>query len=340
MSLFSATVLCLPELMSTGLFYHSSFKATKRSLFGSSDLSPVSASSYFTQALQIDPQDHACSFRAYYTPSVAKATAQPDLKGKKASVLVCHHGAGSSGTTFAALAKEVQDKSAGELGVLAFDARGHGTLRFTTIRDRMLSNVLASGKTITRGGAKELELSFANLQQDFLAMIKEMFPEPSESPDLVVSQSDLLFSNASASLTAIPRSCWAIPWELLRLLRLPRSCRSSVTRSSASLSWMSLKVRLRIVTGRWPFSAQVACIYSGTAVEALPLMRSILSQRPSKFRSVEGAIDWQYVTGAKVHFSLVLTEFGISQSHIRRSSQQRVCSGFCTKSSRPDARTS
>lgn len=31
----------------------------------------------------------------------------------------------------------------------------------------------------------------------------------------------------------------------------------------------------------------------GTAVEALPLMRNILSQRPTSFRSVEGAIDWQ-----------------------------------------------
>jgi protein phosphatase methylesterase 1 len=36
-------------------------------------------------------------------------------------------------------------------------------------------------------------------------------------------------------------------------------------------------------------------VVEGTAVEALPLMRSILSQRPTKFRSVEGAIDWQCV---------------------------------------------
>jgi protein phosphatase methylesterase 1 len=53
-------------------------------------------------------------------------TSQTTGGGKKASLLVCHHGAGSSGTTFSALAKEVQEKSKGELGVLAFDARGHG----------------------------------------------------------------------------------------------------------------------------------------------------------------------------------------------------------------------
>lgn len=40
-------------------------------------------------------------------------------------MLVCHHGAGASGLSFAALAKDLRDKDA-ELGVLAFDARGHG----------------------------------------------------------------------------------------------------------------------------------------------------------------------------------------------------------------------
>jgi len=59
----------------------------------------------------------------------------------------------------------------------------------------MLFNVRALGKTTTHGGAAELELSFANLQQDFIAMIKELFPAPSESPDLVVSW------------CAIPRGC-------------------------------------------------------------------------------------------------------------------------------------
>lgn len=43
--------------------------------------------------------------------------------------MVCHHGAGASGLSFAALAREVRDSSRGELGVLAFDARGHGMSR-------------------------------------------------------------------------------------------------------------------------------------------------------------------------------------------------------------------
>jgi protein phosphatase methylesterase 1 len=49
--------------------------------------------------------------------------------------MVCHHGAGASGLSFAALAKELKGQSGsrsstaedgGELGVLAYDARGHG----------------------------------------------------------------------------------------------------------------------------------------------------------------------------------------------------------------------
>jgi protein phosphatase methylesterase 1 len=95
-------------------------------MFASSDLSPISPATYFAQALQVNPEGYSCTFRVYYTPSTLSASSQTSDGGKKASLLVCHHGAGSSGTTFSALAKEVQEKSKGELGVLAFDARGHG----------------------------------------------------------------------------------------------------------------------------------------------------------------------------------------------------------------------
>lgn len=97
---------------------------------GSQDLSafsPISASTYFSQALEVDPPSRNIAFRAYYTPSTLSG--QPDTqtgKQKRGSVLVCHHGGGSSGTTFACLAKAVRELSAGELGVLAFDARDHG----------------------------------------------------------------------------------------------------------------------------------------------------------------------------------------------------------------------
>ena len=40
--------------------------------------------------------------------------------------MICHHGAGYSGLTFACFAKEVTDMTKGECGVLALDARRHG----------------------------------------------------------------------------------------------------------------------------------------------------------------------------------------------------------------------
>lgn len=47
-------------------------------------------------------------------------------KAEDGTVMVCHHGAGWSGLTFACFAKEVTRISKGECGMLAFDARGHG----------------------------------------------------------------------------------------------------------------------------------------------------------------------------------------------------------------------
>lgn len=54
--------------------------------------------------------------RVYYTPP----------KFADGTVLVCHHGAGSSALSFACTAKEITDMSRGQCGVLALDCRGHG----------------------------------------------------------------------------------------------------------------------------------------------------------------------------------------------------------------------
>ena len=57
-------------------------------------------------------------FRIYYTP--------PKTTGSAGTVMICHHGAGTSGLSFACFAKEVSDMTEGECGVLALDARRHG----------------------------------------------------------------------------------------------------------------------------------------------------------------------------------------------------------------------
>lgn len=83
------------------------------------DLTPLSASDFFAQALEVIPPDNPSTFRVYLSPPTKK-------QGDKGTYMICHHGGGASGLSFAALAKDIREKGDGELGVVAFDCRGHG----------------------------------------------------------------------------------------------------------------------------------------------------------------------------------------------------------------------
>jgi protein phosphatase methylesterase 1 len=77
---------------------------------------PISAAGFFEQALQVSVPERNLDFRVYYTPA----------KAENGTVMICHHGAGYSGLSFACVAKEIVDLTKGECGVLALDARRHG----------------------------------------------------------------------------------------------------------------------------------------------------------------------------------------------------------------------
>ncbi len=49
---------------------------------------------------------------------------------------------------------------------------------------------------------------------------------------------------------------------------------------------------------------------TGTAIEALPIMKSILAQRPSSFRSIPDAIHWQYVPFYPPGYTLLYSDNG------------------------------
>ncbi|KAI9635323.1 putative structural constituent of ribosome [Dioszegia hungarica] len=151
-----------------------SLPSSSRSRSNDQDLSPISAAAYFGQALEVQPTSRpGIAFRAYYTPPALAAASSATASGSsapaakpKGSVLLCHHGAGSSGLSFAVLAKEVKERDA-ELGVLAFDARGHG-------------------KTKTQPVEAEHDLSLITLTADLMALIQHMFPDPAEAPALLL----------------------------------------------------------------------------------------------------------------------------------------------------------
>jgi protein phosphatase methylesterase 1 len=89
---------------------------------------PISAAGYFEQALQVTVPASGLEFRVYYTAP----------KAEDPIVMVCHHGAGWSGLTFACFAKEVATMAKGECGVMAVDMRGHGQSHLAVLRSALL----------------------------------------------------------------------------------------------------------------------------------------------------------------------------------------------------------
>jgi len=121
---------------------------------------PISGASYFSEAVQVNVSDSKLDVRVYYTPPQT-------TDGSPGSVMVCHHGAGFSGLSFALFAKEVNNMSKGELGVLSIDARRHG-------------------KTLPIEGSPDEDLSLEILVQDLYNLLRVIFSDPSAAPSLLL----------------------------------------------------------------------------------------------------------------------------------------------------------
>lgn len=78
---------------------------------------PSSWHEYFEQELYLENPERKAKYHAYITPPK-----KPD----KGPLFICHHGAGSSGLSFALLARELRSRLPG-CGVLAVEARDHGS---------------------------------------------------------------------------------------------------------------------------------------------------------------------------------------------------------------------
>ena len=89
---------------------------TPRFSTGRKGLEPLPWNDYFTRELYLNVSrpTERLTYHAYITPPTAKGP-----------LLVTHHGAGSSGLSFALFALEIR-KALPNAGVLSLDARGHG----------------------------------------------------------------------------------------------------------------------------------------------------------------------------------------------------------------------
>ena len=162
MTLLTCYISCLRSLTSSGA------RTPRRRRVGalasqSGQYSPLSAAGLFTQALEVEttishpyaaddestppPETSTATFRVYSTaPEVGVQHG--------ATVFVCVHGAGYSGLSYARFAKSLVDlnrdverqagdggENVGKIGVLAYDARGHGEFK----RERyLLPHMMAS----------------------------------------------------------------------------------------------------------------------------------------------------------------------------------------------------
>ena len=114
---------------------------------GTRTLDPLPWNDYFTRELYLQvsrPTENAI-YHAYIIPPAAKGP-----------LLVTHHGAGSSGLSFALFASEVR-KALPNAGVLSLDARGHGE----TVIEQLDSQSINT----------HLDLSLGTLSQDLLDVI-------------------------------------------------------------------------------------------------------------------------------------------------------------------------
>lgn len=119
---------------------------------------PISASGYFDAANQVSVSSRGLESRVYYTP--------PKYAGRNGTVIFCHHGAGYSGLSFACFAQEVKDLSAGNCGVMSLDARRHG-------------------RTTSQHADNE-DLSIEVLIEDFVELVRALFPKPEDAPTFIM----------------------------------------------------------------------------------------------------------------------------------------------------------
>ncbi|KAG6811480.1 hypothetical protein H0H92_007252 [Tricholoma furcatifolium] len=121
------------------------------------DFARLSAASFFSEAFQVAVPSRNLDFRVYYSPPASA----------NGTVIICHHGAGYSGLTFACFAKEIVDITKGECGVLALDARRHG-------------------RTSTTSEQSTDDLSIDVLVADFTEFIRTVFSDAAIAPSLLL----------------------------------------------------------------------------------------------------------------------------------------------------------
>ena len=216
---------------------------------GKRTLDPLPWNDYFTRELYLKvsrPTENVI-YHAYIIPPTAKGP-----------LMVTHHGAGSSGLSFALFAHHVR-KALPNAGVLSLDARGHGE----TVVEQPDS----------QSNNADLDLSLVTLSQDLLDVINMTQTQMAwpELPGLVLIGHSL----GGAVVTNV-----AMNGKL----------------GNAVLGYAVLDVVEGMVCRDVALLLILMCDLShgaGSAIDALQSMQSYLSTRPKTFPSITSGIEWQ-----------------------------------------------
>jgi protein phosphatase methylesterase 1 len=124
--------------------------------------------------------------------------------------MICHHGAGYSGLSFACFAKEVTEMTKGECGVFSLDARRHGNHIGYAFKEFLLTKSL--GKTSSTEPL-DSNLSIDVLVADFCELIQILFPDPSKCPSFLVNITFLFSLMVFLLIAPFFKSLLVIAWE-------------------------------------------------------------------------------------------------------------------------------
>ena len=128
-----------------------------RARFPGRSLDPIPWTTYFERELFLPAPDGSVAYHAYLTsPAPSSGPGKPP-----GPLFVTHHGAGSSGLSFAVLSAEIR-KRLPSAGILSLDARGHGLT--TTTRGEEAGSADAP--------APAEDLTLATLAADLLAILR------------------------------------------------------------------------------------------------------------------------------------------------------------------------
>lgn len=112
----------LPELPSIAREKVPAHHALPKELIDGEASEALGWKNFFAQNKRFPLAERNFDFNTYFTLPT-------DEQGPSMPVFVFHHGAGSSGLTFANLSKHLMEKLGGKCAVFSFDARGHGQTR-------------------------------------------------------------------------------------------------------------------------------------------------------------------------------------------------------------------